>query len=32
VLACLAIFFLLACWGYDPQRGLMKRGGPPGGA
>jgi len=30
VLACLAVFFLLACWGYDPQRGfggLAKRGG-----
>jgi ABC-2 type transport system permease protein len=30
VLACLALFFLLACWGYDPQRGfggLTKRGG-----
>ena len=31
VLACLAVFFTLACWGYDPQRGfggLAKRGGP----
>jgi ABC-2 type transport system permease protein len=30
VLGCLAVFFLLACWGYDPQRGfggLAKRGG-----
>jgi ABC-2 type transport system permease protein len=30
VLGCLATFFLLACWGYDPQRGfggLAKRGG-----
>jgi len=30
VLGCLAVFFLLACWGYDPQRGfggLTKRGG-----
>jgi ABC-2 type transport system permease protein len=30
VLGCLATFFLLACWGYDPQRGfggLTKRGG-----
>jgi ABC-2 type transport system permease protein len=31
VLACAAVCFLLACWGYDPQRGfgaLTKRGGP----
>jgi len=31
VLGCLAAFFLLACWGYDPQRGfggLTRRGGP----
>ena len=30
VLGCAAAFFLLACWGYDPQRGfgqLAKRGG-----
>jgi ABC-2 type transport system permease protein len=30
VLACLAVFFGIACWGYDPQRGfggLSKRGG-----
>jgi ABC-2 type transport system permease protein len=30
VLGCLAAFFTLACWGYDPQRGfgqLAKRGG-----
>jgi ABC-2 type transport system permease protein len=30
VLGCLAVFFALACWGYDPQRGfgqLAKRGG-----
>jgi len=30
VLGCLSIFFLMACWGYDPQRGfggLTKRGG-----
>jgi ABC-2 type transport system permease protein len=30
VLGCLAVFFVLACWGYDPQRGfgqLAKRGG-----
>jgi len=30
VLGCLAVFFGLACWGYDPQRGfggLTKRGG-----
>jgi ABC-2 type transport system permease protein len=29
VLACLLVFFALACWGYDPQRGfggLSKRG------
>jgi len=31
VLGCTAVCFLLACWGYDPQRGfgaLTKRGGP----
>jgi len=31
VLGCAAVCFLLACWGYDPQRGfgaLTKRGGP----
>ena len=30
VLGCLVVFFGLACWGYDPQRGfggLTKRGG-----
>ncbi len=30
VLGCLVVFFALACWGYDPQRGfggLTKRGG-----
>lgn len=30
VLGCLMVFFVLACWGYDPQRGfggLTKRGG-----
>jgi ABC-2 type transport system permease protein len=30
VLGCLVLFFVLACWGYDPQRGfggLTKRGG-----
>ena len=30
VLGCAAVFFTLACWGYDPQRGfggLTKRGG-----
>jgi len=30
VLGCLIVFFALACWGYDPQRGfgqLTKRGG-----
>ena len=34
VLGCLAVFFTLACWGYDPQRGfggLTKRGGGGGG-
>ena len=29
VLACLALFFILAIRGYDPQRGLLKRGGKP---
>ncbi|WP_256354049.1 MULTISPECIES: ABC transporter permease [unclassified Variovorax] len=32
VLGCLFVFFFVACWGYDPQRGfggLTKRGGPP---
>jgi ABC-2 type transport system permease protein len=32
VLGTLAVAFVLACWGYDPQRGfgqLAKRGGPP---
>jgi ABC-2 type transport system permease protein len=31
VVSCAAVCFLLACWGYDPQRGfgaLTKRGGP----
>jgi ABC-2 type transport system permease protein len=32
VVACLAVFFLLAAWGYDPQRGIVKRAGKPGGA
>jgi ABC-2 type transport system permease protein len=27
---CLVAFFLLAAWGYDPQRGLLKRTGKPG--
>ena len=30
VIGCLLVFFVLACWGYDPQRGfggLTKRGG-----
>ena len=32
VAGCLVVFFVLAAWGYDPQRGLMRRsGGPPGG-
>ena len=26
------VLFGIALFGYDPQRGLMKRGGPPGGA
>jgi ABC-2 type transport system permease protein len=30
VLACLGLFFFLASWGYDPQRGLIKRSGKPG--
>ena len=31
VIACIAVFFMLAVWGYDPQRGLARRGagGPP---
>jgi len=29
VLACLALFFFLAIRGYDPQRGLLQRGGKP---
>jgi ABC-2 type transport system permease protein len=28
--ACLVVFFLLAAWGYDPQRGMLKRTGKPG--
>lgn len=35
VLGCAAIFFIVACWGYDPQRGfggLTKRGGGPAGS
>ncbi|HRD34094.1 MAG TPA: ABC transporter permease [Rhodocyclaceae bacterium] len=31
VAGCLAAFFLLAAWGYDPQRGMLKRSGKPGG-
>lgn len=31
VIGCLAGFFLLAAWGYDPQRGIVKRAGKPGG-
>lgn len=31
VAGCLAAFFLLAAWGYDPQRGMLKRTGKPGG-
>ncbi|MBN8441613.1 MAG: ABC transporter permease [Thauera sp.] len=27
---CLVAFFLLATWGYDPQRGMLKRTGKPG--
>jgi len=30
VLVSLIIFFTLAAWGYDPQRGMMKRSGRPG--
>ena len=30
VAGCLAVFFLLAAWGYDPQRGLLRRTGKPG--
>jgi ABC-2 type transport system permease protein len=30
VVGCLAVFFLLAAWGYDPQRGLLRRTGKPG--
>ena len=29
VAGCLAAFFLLAAWGYDPQRGLLRRTGKP---
>ena len=31
VLGCLAVFFTLACWGYDPQRGFggLAKKGPP---
>lgn len=35
VLGCAAAFFIVACWGYDPQRGfggLTKRGGGPAGS
>ena len=35
VLGCAALFFIVACWGYDPQRGfggLTKRGGGPAGS
>ena len=31
VAGCAIAFFLLALWGYDPQRGTQRRG-PPGGA
>jgi ABC-2 type transport system permease protein len=30
VAGCLVVFFLLAAWGYDPQRGMLKRAGKPG--
>ena len=30
VAGCLAAFFTLAAWGYDPQRGMLKRTGKPG--
>ena len=32
VAACLVVFFVLAAWGYDPQRGMMRRTGGVGGA
>ena len=30
VVGCLALFFALAAWGYDPQRGIARRVGKPG--
>ncbi|HRP66233.1 MAG TPA: ABC transporter permease, partial [Thauera sp.] len=30
VAGCLVAFFLLAAWGYDPQRGMLRRTGKPG--
>ncbi len=30
VIGCLLVFFWLASWGYDPQRGMIKRSGGPG--
>ncbi len=30
VIICLFIFFSLAVWGYDPQRGMARKGGKPG--
>ena len=30
VAGCLVAFFVIAAWGYDPQRGLLKRSGRPG--
>jgi ABC-2 type transport system permease protein len=29
VVGCLVLFFALAAWGYDPQRGIAKRTGKP---
>jgi ABC-2 type transport system permease protein len=29
VAGCTLAFFALALWGYDPQRGTPRRGGPP---
>ena len=29
VVACIVVFFVVAVWGYDPQRGLARRAGPP---
>jgi ABC-2 type transport system permease protein len=29
VVGCLVLFFVLASWGYDPQRGMLKKSGKP---